>query len=84
MPRLIKEGQVIFDGEHTKSELQAQANRKLELVEIAAEWLGVDDIVEFLMRLDPDTLFRSVPYEKAIVIDDFRRGFVDYESKNKN
>ena len=84
MPRLIKEGQVIFDGEHTKSELQAQANKKLELVEIAAEWLGVDDIVEFLMRLDPDTLFRSVPYEKAIVIDDFRRGFVDYESKNKN
>ena len=84
MPRLIKENKVIFDGEHTKAELQTQANRKLELVEIAAEWLGVDDIVGFLISLEPNTLFRCVPYETAKAIDDFRRRFVENETKNKN
>ena len=84
MPRLIKEGQVIFDGEHTKAELQAQANKKLELLEIAGEWLGIDDIVGFFMSLEPNTLFRFVPYEKAKVIDDFRREYADAESKNWN
>lgn len=84
MPRLIKEGQIIFDGEHTKAELQAQANKKLELLEIAAEWLGIDDIVGFVMTLEPNTLFRYMPYEKAKVIDDFRRKFADAESKDRN
>ena len=84
MPRLIKESKVIFDGEHTQGQLQTQANKKLELVEIAAEWLGIDDIVGFLMTLEPNTLFRCVPYEKAIIIDEFRRGYSDAESKDRN
>ena len=84
MPRLIKENKIIYDGKHTQKELEQEAFRKLELVEIAAEWLGIDDIVGFLMSLEPNTLFRFVPYEKAKVIDDFRREYADAESKNRN
>ena len=83
MPRLIKNGEIIFDGIHTKAELQKEANKKLELVEIAAIGLGIDDIVEFLFMLDPDVLFKHIPYNKARVIDDFRRRFSN-ESENGN
>ena len=59
----------------TKTFVQLGIN-KLGQLEDDEEELKLRDLHEFLKCLEPNTLFRIMPYEKAKVIDEFRRKFV--------
>ena len=52
---------------------------KLGQLEDIEEELKLRDLHEFLKCLEPNTLFRIMPYEKAKIIDEFRRKFVEEE-----
>lgn len=56
---------------------------KLGRLEDIEEELKLNDLQEFLQCLEPNTLFRIMPYEKAKIIDDFRRKFVKELSNEK-
>ena len=58
---------------------QDVANQKLGQLEDDEEELKLRDLHEFLQCLEPNTLFRIMPYEKAKIIDEFRRKFVKEE-----
>ena len=49
---------------------------KLGKLEDAEEELNID-LLDYLRCLEPNTLFRIMPYEKAKIIDDFRRKFTN-------
>lgn len=54
---------------------------KLGQLEDDEEELKLNDLHEFLRCLEPNTLFRIMPYKKAKVIDEFRRKFIKEEAK---
>ena len=58
---------------------EGQLVNKLGQLEDDEEELKLRDLHEFLQCLEPNTLFRIMPYEKAKIIDEFRRKFMKEE-----
>ena len=81
--RLIKDGDIVLDGTLPRYAKEKQAFEKLEVLEGDEEELHLEDLHRFLQCLEPNTLFRIMPYEKAKVIDDFRRGFTSKKGTKK-
>ena len=75
--RLIKDGDIILDGTAPRYEKEAQAFKKLEQLEQDGEDLHLADLHQFLQSLEPNTLFRMLPFGEAQIIDNFVCTFRD-------